>query len=293
MRDKTRYPRNRLAIGPHAASHCLWQSCLRAERTHEPPIIRPEAVTLDRVAELLPDHAPCIGDLVEVRSRRWLVEAVEEPPDQSARVSLACADDDAQGQTLEVYWDFEIDRRILKQEAWSDLGSKGFDPPRHFSAFLHTLRWNCVTATDPNLFQSPFRAGIKIDAYQMEPLRKALRLARVNLFIADDTGLGKTIEAGLIARELLLRKKARTVVVAAPASVPGAVEGGDGGALRPPVRDPGSRLPCAGAPRPGLRRQPVAHAQGRFLVSHNLLIDPAYADPDARVAGRSCRRAAC
>jgi SNF2 family DNA or RNA helicase len=53
----------------------------------------------------------------------------------------------------------------------------------------------------------------------MEPLRKALRLPRVTLFIADDTGLGKTIEAGLIARELLLRKKAKTIVVAAPPSV--------------------------------------------------------------------------
>jgi hypothetical protein len=63
------------------------------------------------------------------------------------------------------------------------LAAKGFDPPRHFAAFLHTLRWNCVTATDPNLFQAPFRAGIKIDAYQMEPLLKALRLPRVNLFI--------------------------------------------------------------------------------------------------------------
>jgi hypothetical protein len=47
----------------------------------------------------------------------------------------------------------------------------------------------------------------------------ALRLPRVNLFLADDTGLGKTIEAGLIARELLLRKKAETLVVAAPPSV--------------------------------------------------------------------------
>ena len=46
----------------------------------------------------------------------------------------------------------------------------------------------------------------------MEPLRKALCLPRVNLFIADDTGLGKTIEAGLIARELLLRKKAKAIV---------------------------------------------------------------------------------
>ena len=97
--------------------------------------------------------------------------------------------------------------------------SRGFDPPRLFSAYLHTLRWNCVTATDPRLFQSPFRAGIRIDAYQLEPLRKALLLPRVNLFIADDVGLGKTIEAGLIARELLLRKKVRDIVVACPPSV--------------------------------------------------------------------------
>ncbi len=131
-------------------------------------------------------------------------------PSQSALVRLACADDDAQGQTLEVFWDYELDRRILEEEGWQDLAAKGFDPPRQFAAFLHTLRWNCVTATDPNLFQAPFRAGIKIDAYQMEPLRKALRLPRVNLFIADDAGLGKTIEAGLIARELLLRKKVKT-----------------------------------------------------------------------------------
>jgi SNF2 family DNA or RNA helicase len=56
-------------------------------------------------------------------------------------------------------------------------------------------------------------------AYQLEPLRKALLLPRVNLFIADDVGLGKTIEAGLIVRELLMRQKVRRVVVACPASV--------------------------------------------------------------------------
>ena len=96
-------------------------------------------------------------------------------PGQSALVRLACADDDAQGQALDVFWSHEPDRRILEEEGWADLAARGFDPPRTFAAFLHTLRWNCVTATDPNLFQSPFRAGIKVDAYQMEPLRKALK----------------------------------------------------------------------------------------------------------------------
>ena len=226
----------------------------------------------------LPKRAPHIGELVEVRSRRWLVEAVETPERESARVSLACADDDAQGQTLEVYWDFEIDRCILEQEAWADLGARGFDPPRQFSAFLHTLRWNCVTATDPNLFQSPFRAGIKIDAYQMEPLRKALRMPRVNLFIADDTGLGKTIEAGLIARELLLRKRARTMVVAAPASVmeQWKAEMEERFGLLFVILD---RTYLAQVRRErGFGVNPW-RTHSRFIVSHNLLIDSAYADP--------------
>ena len=41
----------------------------------------------------------------------------------------------------------------------------------------------------------------------------------MNLFIADDVGLGKTIEALLIARELLLRKKVKELVVACPPSM--------------------------------------------------------------------------
>ena len=228
----------------------------------------------------LPARLPAIGELVQVRSRRWLVEDVAAPPEpgHSARVRLACADDDAQGRTLEVFWDCELDRRILEQEDWADLASRGFDAPRRFAAFLHTLRWNCVTATDPNLFQSPFRAGITIDAYQMEPLRKALRLPRVNLFIADDTGLGKTIEAGLIARELLLRKKARTVVVAAPPSVleQWQMEMEDRFGLIFEILD---RAYVARMRRErGFGVNPW-RTHSRFLVSHRLLIDPAYADP--------------
>jgi hypothetical protein len=230
--------------------------------------------------EQLPARLPEPGELVQVRSRRWLVEEVVSAPaaDQSALIRLACADDDAQGQALDVFWSHEPDRLILHEEAWKDLGSRGFDAPRMFAAFLHTLRWNCVTATDPTLVQSPFRAGIKIDAYQMEPLRKALRLPRVTLFIADDTGLGKTIEAGLIARELLLRRKAKTIVVATPPSVleQWKAELEDRFGLVFEILD---RAYIARMRRErGFGVNPW-RTHSRFLISHNLLIDPAYADP--------------
>ena len=237
-------------------------------------------MTVSTATNLLPERPPKVGELVQVRSRRWLVEEIVEPGrrDQSCLVRLACADDDAQGQSLDVFWDYELDRRILEEEGWSDLAAKGFDPPRQFGAFLHTLRWNCVTATDPNLFQSPFRAGIKIDAYQMEPLRKALRLPRVNLFIADDTGLGKTIEAGLIARELLLRKKAKTIVVAVPPSVleqwKAELEERFGLVFEILDRAYLTRV----RRERGFGVNPW-RTHSRFLISHNLLIDPVYADP--------------
>lgn len=162
-----------------------------------------------------------IGSLVQVRQRRWLIEDVEPGRDSTELdlVSLACVDDDAQGQLLTVLWQAELDARVLEENPWDNVGTRGFDDPDVFAAYLHTRRWNSVTATDPKLFQAPFRAGIRIDAYQLDPLQKALALPRVNLFIADDVGLGKTIEAGLIARELLLRRKINRIVVVAPPSM--------------------------------------------------------------------------
>ena len=228
----------------------------------------------------LPLAPPEVGQLVQVRQRTWLVEEVTPAPesDHSARVALACADDDAQGEELEVFWDCEPDRRVLKGEAWSSLGERGFDTPRRFAAYVNTLRWNSVTATDPRLLQAPFRAGIKLDAYQMEPLRMAMAMPRVRLFIADDTGLGKTIEAGLIARELLLRKKVRTIVVAAPASVleQWRAEMEERFGLRFEILD-----------RRYFARMRLDRGYGvnpwrthsRFLVSHNLLVSDTYAQP--------------
>ena len=60
------------------------------------------------------------GNLVPVRSRRWLVQEVVQPEKagQSPVVQLARADDDAQGQSLEVFWEYELDWQILEEEGW-------------------------------------------------------------------------------------------------------------------------------------------------------------------------------
>ncbi len=227
-----------------------------------------------------PNTRPTAGAVVWVRNRAYLVERVESEPAAGAgtRVSMACLEDDAQGEPLEVIWELELDARVLDREAWKRIGEKGFDDSRLFAAYFNTLRWNCVTATDPRLLQAPFRAGIKLDAYQLEPLRKALELPRVNLLIADDVGLGKTIEAGLVARELMLRKRAREIVVACPPSMVTQWR---------EELDQRFGLTFEVYDKRYVQRVREQHGWGvnpwttfpRFLISHRLLIDDFYVEP--------------
>jgi superfamily II DNA or RNA helicase len=66
----------------------------------------------------------------------------------------------------------------------------------------------------------PFRSfgqiAVEPRAYQLVPLLMALKLEPVRLLIADDVGIGKTIEAGLIARELLDRGDIERLAVLCP-----------------------------------------------------------------------------
>src|ERR1700739_1823544 len=79
--------------------------------------------------------APRRGDFVRVRTRRWLVED-ERPIDGLNVLRLACVDDDAQGEVVEVLWDAELDGSILRDEGWGSLAKLGTDGPGVFSAYL-------------------------------------------------------------------------------------------------------------------------------------------------------------
>jgi SNF2 family DNA or RNA helicase len=76
-------------------------------------------------------------------------------------------------------------------------------------------------AAQPALRRGPFRSLGRISVlprpYQFVPLIMSLRQAPVRLLIADDVGVGKTIEAAMIARELLDRGLAQRLAVLCPA----------------------------------------------------------------------------
>jgi SNF2 family DNA or RNA helicase len=82
---------------------------------------------------------------------------------------------------------------------------------------LRAFRLSMVHSTAPLLSLQRSRA-IPVE-YQLVPLVMALEQPRVRLLIADDIGLGKTIEAGLVIMELIARGLARRILVVCPASL--------------------------------------------------------------------------
>jgi superfamily II DNA or RNA helicase len=176
----------------------------------------------------MPAAVPDQGQLVEVRQRHFVVLEVADsglPTDGGLEgvrrkqhlVTLSSVEDDALGEELQVVWELEPGVHIY--EKMNLPNPVGFDDPVMLDCFLDAVRWGSVVSADSRAIQSPFRSGIDIEDYQLDPVVRAIQMPRVNLLVADDTGSGKTVEAGLVLQELIIRNRARSVVIACPASL--------------------------------------------------------------------------
>ena len=161
------------------------------------------------------------GQLVEVRHRQWVVANVDAAGLKAGApqhyITLSSVDEDGLGEELEVIWEIEPGAQIIERAGLPSV--TGQDDSGTLEAFLDAVRWGAATNADRGFLQAPFRSGVSIEDFQLDPLVRAIDMARVNLLIADDVGLGKTIEAGLVIQELLLRHRARTVLIVCPASL--------------------------------------------------------------------------
>ena len=142
------------------------------------------------------------GQMVSVRSRNWMVTDVSastlpherlqtglEPPQHL--ITLSSVEDDGLGEELQVIWEIEPGAKVIEKIALPE--PTGFDPPDKLDAFLDAVRWGAASTADVKNIQAPFRSGIDIEDYQLDPVVRAIQMPRVNLLVADDVGLGKTI----------------------------------------------------------------------------------------------------
>src|SRR5580704_10416423 len=147
------------------------------------------------------------GDLVYARGREWVALP---SPDEELLCLRPLSGSEADLQFLHPALEREpvrharFDMPDLKQLATQD-GAR---------LLTQALRLSLRRGAGP--FRSAARVAFEPRAYQLVPLLMALRLLVVRLLIADDVGIGKTIEAGLILRELIDRGEADRFAVLCP-----------------------------------------------------------------------------
>jgi superfamily II DNA or RNA helicase len=132
-------------------------------------------------------------------------------------VTLSSVEDDALGEELQVIWEIEPGAEVVEKNALP--APVGFDTPQRLDTFLNAVRWGAASSADVRALQAPFRSGVELEDYQLDPVVRAIQMPRANLLIADDVGLGKTIEAGLVCQELIIRHRARKILIVCPAAL--------------------------------------------------------------------------
>lgn len=163
--------------------------------------------------------APEQGQIVKLRHKIWAVTAVNKSNTQPTlaihRVALECLSDDALGENIQVIWEREIAPDFVESTSLPSI--TGNDEPEIFDAFIRSLQWSSSSLALGDMLQAPFRGGVQMEEYQLAPVIRAAKMPRVRLLLADDVGLGKTIEAGFVAQELIHSHRASRVLIVCPA----------------------------------------------------------------------------
>lgn len=148
-----------------------------------------------------------VGSLVRVRGREWVVLPSQD--EEMLRIRpLGGTDDEITG----IYLPLEQDSVESAHFALPDPEQRG--DYRSGRLLREAVRLGFRSSAGP--FRSFAHIAVEPRPYQLVPLLMALRLDPVRLLIADDVGIGKTVEAGLIARELLDRGEIERLAVLCP-----------------------------------------------------------------------------
>jgi superfamily II DNA or RNA helicase len=147
-----------------------------------------------------------VGSLVRVRDRDWVVLPSEDDVVNLRPLSGSEAEICGVHRSLEGHLIRAAEFPYPEPEAAGDFVAG--------KLLRNAARLSLRSGAGP--FRSLGRLSVRPRPYQFVPMIMALRLDAARLLIADDVGIGKTIEAGLIASELIARGDARRLCVLCP-----------------------------------------------------------------------------
>jgi superfamily II DNA or RNA helicase len=148
-----------------------------------------------------------VGSLVNVRARDWIVVTSDD-----AEVLRLRPLGGKESESIGIH-------RLLEERDVRPAAFRDPDPAQGGDFVTGKLLRNAARLSlrsGAGPFRSLGRISVRPRPYQFVPLIMALRLDPVRMLIADDVGVGKTIEAGMIARELLDRGEAQRLCVLCP-----------------------------------------------------------------------------
>jgi superfamily II DNA or RNA helicase len=170
---------------------------------------------------------PEVGQAVRVRNRLASVRAVEPYDSKDAGrlhlVEVEYLDDCQFPISDQLLWEVEATGSILGTTSLPSVDANRPDSPLALQAFVNAHRWTRLNRlrTSEGIEDEPllgvWNSAIQVHPYQLEPVLRALAMPRVSLLLADGVGLGKTIQAGLVLEEMLLRRRIRRILVLCPA----------------------------------------------------------------------------
>ena len=153
--------------------------------------------------------------VVKLRSLLWRVLSVEYLGAHYI-LKLEGYEDSNKGLVIKTVATENIEMPEIKDLNKLILG-RNIQPVSSWKLFMDAMK---LSFRQPmNVFTTIINSKIRIENYQFVPLVKILDLPTPRILIADDVGLGKTIEAGIILQELASRNLANKVLIVVPASL--------------------------------------------------------------------------
>ena len=150
------------------------------------------------------------GARLRIRDEEWLVRRVDPASDGGHLLSCEGVSELVRGKPFLFLTQLESDIELL-DPALTQLVP---DPSSHFHSTLLYLEAQLRRST-PNdeRIHLGHRAVMNLVPYQLDPALQALRQPRQRILIADAVGLGKTLEAGILATELIQRGRGQRILV--------------------------------------------------------------------------------